>query len=72
MILIAHIYMCGQSLNIFIELSKDAGLLPVQMSLMGHSSAASAPAGELMGQIVFSKFASCQVGRGGIKESLHF
>lgn len=61
MILIAHIYMSGQPLNIFIE--------RVQMSLMGHSSA---PAGELMGQIVFSKFASCQVGRGGIKESLHF
>lgn len=61
--------MCGQSSNIFIEPSKDAGLLRVQISLMGHSSAASAQAGELMGQIVFSKFASCQVGRGGINES---
>lgn len=64
--------MCGQSLNIFIELSKDAGLLWVQISLMGHSSAATELARELMGQMVFFKFASCQVGRDGIKELLLF
>lgn len=51
MILNAHVHMCGQT-EIYL-LSKDAGLLRVQISLMGHSSAASAPAGELMGQIVF-------------------
>lgn len=51
------------------KLSRDAELLWVQINLMGHSSAASAPTGEFNELIIFPKVVFCQVPRVGIKES---